>query len=47
MNLLAFLTGPAEEPGPSAGPIPVSLEFAAVGELPEVLEQDITIDVGP
>lgn len=47
MNLLAFLTGTSEEPGPSSGLIPVSLQFAAVGELPEVLEQDITIDLSP
>jgi hypothetical protein len=47
MNLLAFLTGTSEEPVPSSGLIPVTLRFAAVGEVPEVLVVDITIDTSP
>ncbi|HEX2281645.1 MAG TPA: carboxypeptidase-like regulatory domain-containing protein [Thermomicrobiales bacterium] len=48
MNLRAFLlTGSPEEPGPASDLIPVNLQFAPVGEVPEVLQVDITIDVGP
>jgi hypothetical protein len=46
MNLRAFLlTGSPEEPAPMSDLIPVSLQFAPVGEMPEVAEMDITIDV--
>jgi hypothetical protein len=48
MNLRAFqLTGSAEEPAPASDLIPVNLKFAPVGEVPEVLEVDITINVTP
>jgi hypothetical protein len=46
MNLRAFLTT-GEDPPPMSDLIPVSLEFAPVGELPEVLEVDITINLTP
>jgi hypothetical protein len=46
MNLQAFLlTGSPEDPAPSSDLIPVNLQFAPVGELPEVLEVNITINV--
>jgi hypothetical protein len=48
MNLRAFLlTGSPEEPAPASDLIPVNMQFAPVGELPEVLEVNITINVSP
>jgi hypothetical protein len=48
MNLRAFLLPESSEDLIRASDvIPVNLKFAPVGELPEVLEMDITIDVTP
>jgi hypothetical protein len=48
MTLRAFLlTGSPEEPAPASDLIPVDMKFVPVGELPEVLEVDITIDTTP
>jgi hypothetical protein len=48
MNLRAILLPDSpEELVRSSEVIPVNLRFAPVGELPEVLEVDITINVTP
>jgi hypothetical protein len=47
LNLRATLLSDSPEDVMPSSLIPVSLKFAPVGELPDILEMDITIDVSP
>ena len=47
MNLRATLLSDCPQDQLPCSLAPVSLKFAPVGELPEILELDITIDVSP
>ena len=48
MNLRAqLLGGTPENPAPASDLVPVNLKFSALGEVPEVTSQNISIDVTP
>jgi hypothetical protein len=47
MNLRASLLPDSPEEVIPTSVVPVSLKFVPVGELPEILAMDITIDVSP